>query len=295
VKGGARLLELQGACPFRAAVELRLGGVALEHPAAGIAATERGKLAHAVLQAFWDEVREQSALLAMTIDQRIAIVRTHVQSVLAPLRATADEVGTRLLDLEERWLEARALELLWQDAQRTPFTVEFVEEPRVIDVGGVQTRIVLDRVDRLADGTFAVIDYKTGASAKPAAWMGERPELPQLPLYARAIGPDQVSAVAFGIVCKGSTEYRGFARDSAVFPQLKPFDAAKAPFKEYANWSDLLLAWNRRLESLAREHAQGDARLAPNPTRACRYCHLPGVCRSAQALLEAEGDDDAAG
>ena len=295
VKGGARLLELQAACPFRAAVELRLGGVELEHPEAGIAATERGKLAHAVLQAFWDEVREQSALLAMTVDQRVRLVRTHVQAVLAPLRATADVVGTRLLELEERWLEARVLELLQQDAERAPFTVEWVEDPRVVDVGGVQTRIVLDRVDRLADGTFAVIDYKTGANAKPAAWMGERPELPQLPLYVRALGQDRVSAVAFGIVSKGSTEYLGFARDATVFPQLKPFDAAKAPFKDYANWGDLLQAWNRRLESLAREHAQGDARLAPNPTKACRYCHLPGVCRSAQALLEAEEGDDAAG
>jgi len=295
VKGGARLLELQGACPFRAAVELRLGGVELEHPVTGIAATERGKLAHAVLQAFWDKVREQSALLAMTADQRVAIVRTHVRSVLAPLRAAADAVGTRLLDLEERWLEARVLELLQQDAERAPFTVELVEEQRVVDVGGVQTRIVLDRVDRLADGTFAVIDYKTGASARPAAWMGERPELPQLPLYVRAIGQEQVSAVAFGVVCTGNTEYRGFARDGAVFPQLKPFDAANAPFKDYANWGDLLQAWNRRLESLAREHAQGDARLAPNPARACRYCHLRGVCRSAQALQEAEEGDDAAG
>ena len=295
VKGGTRLLELQGACPFRAAVELRLGGVELEHPAAGIAATERGKLAHAVLQAFWDKVREQSALLSMTADQRVANVRTHVQSVLAPLRATADEVGARLLDLEARWLEARVLELLQQDAERAPFTVEFVEDPRVIDVGGVQTRIVLDRVDRLADGTFAVIDYKTGASAKPAAWMGERPELPQLPLYVRAIGQDQVSAVAFGVVSTGSTEYRGFARDGTVFPQLKPFDATKAPFKEYASWGDLLLAWSRRLESLAQEHAQGDARLAPNPAKACRYCHLSGVCRSAQALLEPEEGDDATG
>ncbi len=79
VKGGTRLLELQAACPFRAAVELRLGGVELEHPATGIAATERGKLAHAVLHAFWDEVREQAALLAMTADQRVAIVRTLVQ------------------------------------------------------------------------------------------------------------------------------------------------------------------------------------------------------------------------
>jgi hypothetical protein len=104
-----------------------------------------------------------------------------------------------------------------------------------------------------------------------------------------------VSAVAFGIVCKGSTEYRGFARDGAVFPQLKPFDSAKAPFKDYANWDDLLRSWSRRLESLAREHAQGDARLAPNPTQACRYCHLPGVCRSAQALLEPEEGEDAAG
>ncbi len=127
--------------------------------------------------------------------------------------------------------------------------------------------------------------------------MGERPELPQLPLYVRAIGQEQVSAVAFGIVCTGSTEYRGFARDGEVFPQLKPFDAAKAPFKDYANWGELLQAWSRRLEMLAREHAQGDARLAPNPTRACRYCHLAGVCRSAQALLEPEDEegDDAAG
>jgi probable DNA repair protein len=295
VKGGSRLLELQAACPFRAAVELRLGGVELEHPEAGIAATERGKLAHAVLQAVWGQVREQSALLAMTAEQRAALVRMHVQAALLPLRAAADEVGTRLLQLEERWLVARVLELLQHDAGRAPFTVEFIEDPRVIDVGGVQTRIVLDRVDRLADGTFAVIDYKTGTNAKPAAWMGERPELPQLPLYARAIGQDRVSAVAFGIVSKGNTEYRGFARDATVFPPLKPFDAAKAPFKDYANWGDLLQAWNRRLESLAREHAQGDARLAPNPARACRHCHLSGVCRSAQALQDAEEGDDAAG
>ncbi len=295
VKGGARLLELQAACPFRAAVELRLGGVELEHPQAGIAATERGRLAHAVLQAFWAEVREQSTLLALTAEQRVTRVRTLVQAVLLPLRATADDVGTRLLQLEERWLEARVLELLQQDAERTPFSVELVEVPRIVDVGGVQTRIVLDRVDRLADGTFAVIDYKTGASARPAAWMGERPELPQLPLYVRALGQEQVSAVAFGIVSKGNTEYRGFARDGTGFPQLKPFDAAKSPFKDYADWGDLLQAWNRRLESLAREHAQGDARLAPNPARACRYCHLQGVCRSAQALLEPEEGDDAAG
>jgi probable DNA repair protein len=295
VKGGARLLELQAACPFRAAVELRLGGVALEDPVTGIAATERGTLAHAVLEAFWRDVRTQAALLALTPEQRVERVRSHVQEALAALQADADPVGAKLLDLEQHWLEARVLELLDHDAARTPFTVEHLEEMRVVDVGGVQTRIVLDRVDRLADGSAAVIDYKTGSSARPAAWMGERPELPQLPLYVHAIGRDQVSAVAFGIVCAGSTGYRGYARDADVFPALRTFDATRAPFKEYSGWDGLLQAWQRRLESIAREHAAGDARLAPDPARACRYCHLPGVCRSAQALLEPEESDDAAG
>jgi probable DNA repair protein len=295
VKGGARLLELQAACPFRAAVELRLGGVALDDPVTGIAATERGTLAHAVLEEFWRDVRTQSALLKLAPEQRVERVRSHVQRALADLRAGDDPVGAKLLDLEQRWLEARVLELLEHDAARAPFTVEHLEEMRVVDVGGVQTRIVLDRVDRLADGSAAVIDYKTGSSARPSAWMGERPELPQLPLYVHAIGRHDVSAVAFGIVCNGSTEYRGFARDAAVFPGLRTFDANRAPFREYAGWDDLLQAWQRRLESIAREHAAGDARLAPDPARACRYCHLPGVCRSAQALLEPEEGNDAAG
>jgi ATP-dependent helicase/nuclease subunit B len=295
VKGGARLLELQASCPFRAAVELRLGGSALEDPVAGIAPTERGRLAHAVLQAFWLQVRDQAALLALTPEARLSLVKRLVAKELEPLRLVADTVGQRLLDLEAGWLEARVLELLLQDAERVPFSVDKLEDARVVDVGGVQIRIVLDRVDRLVDGSFAVIDYKTGTSARPAAWMGERPELPQLPLYVRAVGERQVSAIAFGIVGRGSTEYRGFARDGAAFPQLKAFDASKAPFKDYASWDELLQAWHRRLEALAREHALGDARLAPNPAKACRHCHLAGVCRSSQALLEAEEASDASG
>jgi probable DNA repair protein len=293
VKGGTRLLELQAACPFRAAVELRLGGRQLEDPVIGIAATERGQLAHDVLEAFWRDVRAQSALLAMAPEERAQRLRDITTRVLEPLRRAADEVRLRLLDLEQEWLVARALELLAEDEAREPFTVVHVEDERLLDVGGVQVRVVLDRVDRLADGTYAFIDYKTGVSAKPAAWMGERPELPQLPLYLRTVGQDEVGAVAFGIVRKGGTGYKGFVREPGVFGALQPFDASKATFKEYADWKALMREWQRRLDALAREHAQGDARLAPNPTRACRYCHLPGLCRSAQALVEVEEGDDA--
>jgi RecB family exonuclease len=209
------------------------------------------------------------------------------------LRAVADAVHLQLLELEQQWLEARVLELLEHDARREPFAVTHVEAERVVDVGGVQVKVKLDRVDRLADGSYAVIDYKTSASARPAAWMDERPELPQLPLYVRTIGQEAVSAVAFGVVRRGATGYAGIARQPGVFTPLKPFDASRKPFQDYADWPALLYAWERRLDALAREHATGDARLAPNPTEACRYCHLPGLCRSAQAFAVAgEGDDD---
>lgn len=296
-KGGARLLELQSACPFRAAVELRLGGRQLEDPAAGIAPTERGTLVHDVLEAFWKEVQDQPTLLGMSTAQVEALVHDFVRRILEPLRASADEVRGRLLDLEQRWLEARVLDLVARDRAREPFTVVQTEAEQHVDVGGVQVRVKLDRVDRLADGSLAVIDYKTGSNAKPAAWMGERPESPQLPLYVRVVGEQQVSAVAFGVVRKGATEYVGIARAGAAFGGLKPFDPTRKPFKEYADWDTLMREWQRRLDVIAREHAAGDARLAPNPTRACRYCHLPGLCRSGQAFLEAEEEeaDDAAG
>lgn len=294
VAGGTRLLELQAACPFRAAAELRLGGRPLEDPTLGIPATERGELAHGVLEAFWRDVRAQSALLAMTAAEREQRVRDIAVRILEPLRREAGDVRQRLLDLEQDWLVARVLELLEQDAQREPFTAVLVEEERVLDVGGVQVRVVLDRVDRLADGTYAFIDYKTGSSARPAAWMGERPELPQLPLYLRTVGQDAVGAVAFGVVRKGATGYKGYAREPGLFGALQPFDASKATFREYADWKSMMREWQRRLDAIAREHAHGDARLAPNPAKACQYCHLPGLCRSAQAIADAGEGDDAA-
>jgi len=78
-----------------------------------------------------------------------------------------------------------------------------------------------------------------------------------------------------------------------VFSSLKPFDATRSPFKEYVDWKTLLREWRQRVDTLAHEHAQGDARLAPNPTKACRHCHLPGLCRSGQSFPAiAEGADD---
>jgi RecB family exonuclease len=239
----------------------------------------------------WEELRSHARLAAMPEGERVAWVGRLVAEAIAPLRAGADAVRLRLLDMEQRWLEARVLELLQQDLDRPPFDVVHVEAPFTLDVGGLQVRLKLDRVDRLGDGSLAVIDYKSGLQARPAAWMGERPELPQLPLYVRAVGADNVGAVAFGVVRRGATGYLGYARDAAGFVQLTPFDASKRTFADYPDWNSMLVEWSRRLDALAVEHARGDARLAPDQRKACRHCHLPGLCRSGQAVADEEGAD----
>jgi RecB family exonuclease len=292
-RGGARLLELQAACPFRAQAELRLGARALEDPELGVAATERGEFMHSVLARIWDQLRTQHALRALSDDGLRAMISDAIEEETAEARAATRGVMRRLLELEAAWLELRVKELLAADLARPPFDVDGVEQDVSIDLGGLMLALRIDRVDRLEDGSLAVIDYKTGADADPKAWLDERPKLPQLPLYAEAMGPAKVAALAFGRVRRGDTGYRGLARDSRLFEGLKSPGTRGWP-KEFASWDDLLLAWRRRLTTLAGEHLEGDARLAPNPPQACAYCPLGALCRIGETRLaaEAEGSPD---
>ena len=289
-RGGARLLELQAACPFRAQAEVRLGARALEEPAVGVDAAERGDLVHAALARFWSELGDQSTLLGLDAAGVLAAVRRAVTAALAEARRTADAVLAHLLDLEAQWLEARVLDMVEADRARAPFAVESVEQSCTARIGELALQLRLDRVDRLADGSLAVIDYKTGASAEVRAWLDERPKLPQLPAYVQALGPANVGAVAFARVRSGDTGYVGIARDAGCFPGLKVPGEKGGP-KGYDSWEELLAAWQRRLEGLAREYAAGDARLAPDPPRACAYCHLGMLCRIAETRAAGPGEE----
>ena len=80
VKGGARLLELQGQCGFRAFAELRLGAVPLEEPQSGIDRRVRGIVLHRALQDLWTRLRTQSALAALDASARQALAASAVDS-----------------------------------------------------------------------------------------------------------------------------------------------------------------------------------------------------------------------
>ena len=78
----------------------------------------------------------------------------------------------------------------WLDleARRLPFSVAQVEKDQQWQRGALMLKLRLDRIDALDDGRKVIVDYKTGASAKPNP-TGRAAVNVQLPFYASVLGP----------------------------------------------------------------------------------------------------------
>jgi RecB family exonuclease len=150
--------------------------------------------------------------------------------------------------------------------------------------------VKLDRMDRLTAGGCAVIDYKTG-EARVGAWLGARPDEPQLPMYALGSGED-IAAVAFARVKPGDNAFKGLARGENLLPGTTLVSKDRSRLAAgYADWSQLREGWRRELDALGRAFAAGDARLDPkNGLATCAGCAERLVCRVTELGLR-EGDE----
>lgn len=160
-------------------------------------------------------------------------------------------------------------------------------------------RLRLDRLDRLIDGTYALIDYKTGA-ANVAGWLGERPDEPQLPLYFQT-AEQTISVLAFARVKRGARgRVFGFEGISAVenmLPDVAPIETKFGMEKKgYSSWDVLIAEWERSLSTLVKNFIRGEVLVDPkNGSLTCAQCDLQSLCRisevnSAQSLDEDSGD-----
>ena len=290
VRGGSQILGLQAACGFRAFAEKRLHSTGLNSPEAGLDAMERGNLVHTILEGLWSELGNQSALKALQADERRdllarcidrALGEAHHESAMDWPTAYLAVERERLMRLLGIWLE--------RELDRPPFEVALHEERVDAAIGPLRLEMRLDRVDRILKNGEPVgeivLDYKTG-SVNPADWMGDRPDDPQVPLYALVRDPELLAGVAFGTVRPGKTMgISGLQSEPGVLPGRARLVDLKSQIE----------SWRVVLTDLAEDFCSGNAPVSPKQyPGTCRFCEQRLLCRLDPKTLEPENLEDLA-
>jgi ATP-dependent helicase/nuclease subunit B len=266
--GGAKVFEYQSACPFRAFVELRLGAEELESPPPGLDASARGNLVHGALEYFWLQVKSQEALLTRT-DIPEVVAQSAAWALARFEQRRGAPLPERFAELERRRIERLVTGWLELEKAREPFEVVQPEKTSDAELGGIRFRLKFDRIDRLRDGSDVIVDYKT-STRFTAAWEGERPEEPQLPLYSVVYTGPPLAAVTFAVVKAGEMKFQGKETRDGVLPKVK----------DVVNMAATIAGWREVMERLAADFRAGRAEADPkNVNKSCRYCALAGLCR----------------
>ena len=263
--GGASLFKDIAACPFRAYAKHRLGARELDDTDLGLSYKDRGSTVHKALELIWGELGSHARLMALTPAELQDVIARSVEVAVGRL---SQGIGKKL---EQRRLQTLLSEWLEIEKTRAPFAVLKPEEERLVNIGGVQVRTRVDRIDELSGGGEIILDYKTG-QIKSTAWDTDRPDEPQLPLYC-ATRSRPISGAAFAVIRTGELAFRGIAENHATLPDMK-----KMQIEQPASFAEQVSEWRRVLERLAGAYCEGHAAVDPKPG-ACEYCELTALCR----------------
>jgi ATP-dependent helicase/nuclease subunit B len=282
-RGGVAIIESQSSCPFQAFARYRMRTDTWPALSEGLTPQERGSLLHAALAALWNDIGDHATLVALgdaELRARIATAVAHARNKLDRARwqslpaAVAAGESQRLADTIRAWLDAI-------ERARPPFAVRDSEMTVPLQLGGIGISMRIDRVDTLADGSVAVIDYKSGRAVEPIRWFASRPSGTQVGLYALALrampDPPVVRAVVYAQLKAGEIDAKGLAAEAGAWPGVKTVAGMRdVPF---ATWTDVEADWARRYGALAADFAQGVAPVMPRDAQSCARCDLQALCR----------------
>ncbi|RUR17164.1 PD-(D/E)XK nuclease family protein [Legionella septentrionalis] len=275
IAGGTALLANQAKCPFRAFAAHRLHAKAGLLVSTGPNSSERGQLMHSIMDKIWQYLSDQKTLLSLPAGELKHFITNTIADVLKPYAEqrphsfppVVQEIEfLRLTNLVEACLE-------WEKT-RPPFKVEALEKTFAIRLAGIDFNVRVDRLDQLIDREKKwVIDYKSLLPAhKP--WNEERPEEPQLLLYA--LLDKNIRALLFlqlragRLLCAGLSE------------EILPL-AGISPVKKNEHWTDYQQKWQEQLHNLAEEFQQGYCPPLPKRASTCQYCDFQKLCRNGLA------------
>lgn len=242
VAGGATTIQQQKKEPFTAFAYGRLRARPLREFTRGIAANVRGNLLHSALADLYADLPDRATLSGWTAAERADRIGRATDRAFRRVERFADDVLRQVLAIERQRTLALLAVVLEIDAARMPFRIESVEGRIDAVLGRVPLRLRSDRIDRLPDGSLAILDYKTGRARKFAGRDG--PHDLQLVVYASVVA-DRVSGLAL---------FNVDTREPGI-------EGAGPAFGGPADWQRDLDTWRGVVYRLADELAGGDVRL----------------------------------
>ncbi len=287
VRGGARVLQLQAACGFRAFAEIRLSATAPEPASLGLDLRQTGNFVHEVLDRFWREVRTQASLRDLSTTARTAALQSAIDATFSRKLTPETTWDAAYIAVQKDRLRHVLLQWLDRELLRSPFTVTAREQQQHIAVGPLTLQLRMDRVDQVEDGTV-LVDYKTGSRSSPRDWEGDRPDDPQLPLYALHPDTRNLQGIVFAKIRPGKDmKWLGYAEDPALIP--------KAARMEHASLAEQVEAWRTVLVQLAQDFHDGKATVAPKQFPfTCTHCAQRLLCRLDVATMNTEPEEEEA-
>ncbi len=279
--GGVSILKSQSQCPFQAFATYRLAAKRPEDACFGFDARDRGSFLHHALEQVWLQLRTREQLRSTGPAERRALVSAAVTNAVgrqddSPFHQLAGQAEReRLEELIMEWL-------VLEERREQAFTVEQIEKSQTLALAGLPLSLRLDRVDRLANGSLVLIDYKSG-EPKLKSLEGDRPSEPQLLVYAAAVN-EPVDGTFFAQIRPRNLRAIGISR-TQHFPKRRGGQTKVKP-----DWDQFLNDATTGVESIASEFLAGQAIVDPQKG-ACTWCNLKPLCRVNEGKGESDEDD----
>lgn len=274
VRGGTTLLANQAKCPFRAFAAHRLHANAPQDISEGLDASERGQIVHRIMELLWQQLGSQEKLISLTAEALNQYLEPIIVATLKPYAETKSISFSPIIQGIEfqRLKHLIELALEWEK-QRPEFVVDALEHTFTTQLAGLDFQVRVDRLDKIKtddnQDSKIVIDYKSNLpSSKP--WNEERPESPQLLLYA--LLDEHINTLLFIQFKTGQFKCSGLSEEAMPIKGIQAL-------KKDEQWAAYQQQWHEQLGTLAQEFKTGQCIPQPNKTSTCSQCSFQNLCR----------------
>ena len=275
ISGTTALLANQAKCPFRAFAAHRLNARTPEDVSEGPDAIERGQIIHSIMEELWRHLGSQATLNKMASHELDQLIKDTILATLKPIvKARSVSFSTITQAVEFKRLKLLIKNALEWEKSRPAFIVEAIEQTFTIKLAGIDFKVRVDRLDKILENDELktqkmVIDYKSSLpSSKP--WNEERPEEPQLLLYA--LLDEHINALLFVQLKAGRLTPSGLSENPTNIKGLQAL-------KKDEHWEDNQKKWQQQLENIACEFKTGICQPQPSRESTCNQCSYLDLCR----------------